>query len=94
MATAKPKKRNFSSFKYEEAFRELNLANLTPWPIDVPPFTPSPFFKERLDRLHETFNLSRSEESKKLLIDAICEDFINSLPAAKCLNPPPTPQVT
>lgn len=40
-----PKKRNFSSFKNDDAFRELNLENLTPWPIDTPPLTPSSFLR-------------------------------------------------
>lgn len=78
-----PKKRNFSSFKYEEAFRELNLANLTPWIVEAPAFTPSSFFHERLDRLHESFDLSSYEESKKLLIDALCEEAIHSFKQLK-----------
>jgi hypothetical protein len=71
------KKKNFSSFKYEAAFRELNISNLEPWSIEAPEFTPSAFFQERLERLHESFDLSSYEESKKLLIDAICEEAIH-----------------
>lgn len=78
-----PKKRNFSSFKNDDAFRELNLENLTPWPIDTPPLTPSRVFKERLDRLQDSFDLSSYEESKKLLIDAICEEAIQKLCVAE-----------
>jgi hypothetical protein len=74
--TSKIKKRNFSSFNYEGAFRELNLKNLTPWTIVSAPVTPSAFFQERLDRLRDSFDLSNYEESKKLLIDAICEEAI------------------
>jgi hypothetical protein len=77
------KKRNFSSFNYEDAFRELNVVNLTTWPIEAPRFVPSSFFKERLNRLHENFDLSSYEESKKLVIDAICEEAIHQFKQLK-----------
>ena len=79
----KQKKRNFSSFKNEEAFRELNLENLIPWQIDSKPIVPSAFFDERLDRLQDSFDLSSHEESKKLLIDAICEEAIHTFKKLK-----------
>jgi len=77
------KKRNFSSFKNDEAFRELNLENLIPWEIDTEPLIPTAFFQERLDRLHDSFDLSSYEESKKLLIDAICEEAIHKFKQLK-----------
>ena len=70
----KSKKKNFSSFGYAEAFKQLNLTDLTHWNIDAPLVTPSAFFQERMNRLEQTFNLQGYEESKKLLIDAICEE--------------------
>lgn len=72
----KSKKKNFSSFSYTEAFKQLNLTDLIPWNIQVSPVTPSAFFQERMQRLTQTFNLQGYEESKKLLIDAICEEAI------------------
>jgi hypothetical protein len=72
----KSKKKNFSSFSYAEAFKQLNLTDLTHWNLDAPPVTPSAFFQERMQRLEQTFNLQGYEESKKLLIDAICEEAI------------------
>lgn len=72
----KSKKKNFSSFSYAEAFKQLNLTDLIPWELDAPPVEPSAFFKERLHRLEQTFDLEGYEESKKLLIDAICEEAI------------------
>lgn len=70
----KSKKKNFSSFTYTEAFKQLNLTDLIHWEIEATPVEPSAFFQERLKRLEQTFNLQGYEESKKLLIDAICEE--------------------
>ena len=70
----KSKKKNFSSFSYAEAFKQLNLTDLTQWNINAPPVMLSAFFQERMNRLEQTFNLQGYEESKKLLIDAICEE--------------------
>ncbi len=72
----KSKKKNFSSFTYAEAFKQLNLTDLIHWEIDTEPLEPSAFFQERLKRLEKIFNLQGYEESKKLLIDAICEEAI------------------
>jgi hypothetical protein len=72
----KSKKKNFSSFTYAEAFKQLNLTDLIHWKIETKPVELSAFFQERLKRLEQTFNLQGYEESKKLLIDAICEEAI------------------
>jgi hypothetical protein len=72
----KSKKKNFSSFSYTEAFKQLNLTDLIHWEIEATPIEPSAFFQERLKRLEQTFNLQGYEESKKLLIDAVCEEAI------------------
>jgi hypothetical protein len=76
MSTKVPKsrKKNFSSFSYSEAFKQLNLTDLIAWNIDVPIVPRSAFFQERINRLEQMFNLQGYEESKKLLIDAICEE--------------------
>ncbi|MEB3336774.1 MAG: hypothetical protein VKJ46_04875 [Leptolyngbyaceae bacterium] len=75
---SKAKKKNFSSFSYADAFRQLNLTDLIPWKLEAPPLQPSSFFQERLERLEQLFDLQNYEESKKLLIDAICEEAISS----------------
>ncbi len=69
------KKKSFSSFKTKEAFKQLNLTDLLTWELPVKPIAPSEFFHQRLARL-ENFDLQSCEESKKLLIDAICEEGI------------------
>jgi hypothetical protein len=70
----KSKKKNFSSFTAAEAFKQLDLTDLIPWALKAEPVQPSGFFKERLQRLEKMFDLQSYEESKKLLIDALCEE--------------------
>jgi hypothetical protein len=81
--TPKSKKKNFSSFTYAEAFKQLNLTHLIPWTIAAPPTSPSDFYQMRLDRLHKTFDLQSGKESKQLLIDAICEEAIHDFKKLK-----------
>ncbi|MEM8603333.1 MAG: hypothetical protein AAGF24_05805 [Cyanobacteria bacterium P01_H01_bin.121] len=74
--SSRGKKKNFSSYSYVEAFKQLNLNDLTPWELDTDSIQPSDFFQERLRRLEASFDLEGYEESKKLLIDAICEEAL------------------
>ena len=53
----KPKKQKFSSFRYKTALKYLNIENLIDWTIDAPPTPATPFFKQRLDRLEQCFDL-------------------------------------
>jgi hypothetical protein len=69
----KSKKQKFSGFNVSAAFQHLNLSKLTPWTIAVEAIAPSDFFNQRLKKL-QRFDLRTSEESKKLLIDAILEE--------------------
>jgi hypothetical protein len=75
MAT-KIKKKNFSGFAYAEAFKHLNIKQINPWYFEADPVEPSTFFHERLKRMTEVFDLQNCEESKKLMIDAICEEAL------------------
>lgn len=70
------KKKNFSSFTYADAFKHLGIKQLHPWQIDITPVDPSAFFHERLRRMADVFDLQNCEESKKLLIDAVCEEAL------------------
>ena len=70
------KKKNFSSFTYAEAFKYLGFRTIEPWQFEVTPVEPSDFFHERLKRLGKAFALQNCEESKKLVIDAICEEVL------------------
>ena len=71
------KRKNFSSFDTKEAFKELGIDQLKKWGIKVKPFQASKFFQKRMDRL-EAFDLTNSESAKELLIDAFCEEAIES----------------
>ncbi|MEB3295403.1 MAG: hypothetical protein VKJ24_19790 [Synechococcales bacterium] len=81
--TTKPKRKNFSSFNTKEAFKQLNLDELTPWSFTVTPIPVSKFFQERLDRLQRHFDLDSCEESQKLLIDAVCDEALENLDRLK-----------
>lgn len=81
--TTKRKRKNFSSFNKKEAFKQLNLADLQPWSFAATPIPVSNFFQERLDRLHRRFDLDSCEESKKLLIDAVCDEALEKLDRLK-----------
>lgn len=73
------KKRQFFKFTKNQAFELLNLSDLLPWEINVDPIPLSDFFKERWQRLKRNFDLESYEESKKLLIDALCDEALNPL---------------
>jgi hypothetical protein len=79
----KPKKRNFSSFTYAEAYQQLGIKKVELWTIDTPPKPPSDFLNQRLERLSIMFDLSNDGESKQLLVDAICEEAIHDLDCLK-----------
>lgn len=69
-------KRRFSGFTAQQALEKLRIDRLIPWQIDAKSYEPSPFLEERLRRL-ENFDLSFSERSRELLIDAFCEEVID-----------------
>jgi hypothetical protein len=79
----KKQKRNFSGFTKKEAFQHLNLTDLLPWAIALQSVQPSSFFEQRLTRLRRHFDLESYEESKKLLIDAICEEGMENFDRLK-----------
>jgi hypothetical protein len=70
MKSSTTKKKAFSKFTLDEAYKQLKLERLTPWTIDFVAIAPTEAFQFHLDRL-QAFDLERSEEGKKLLIDAI-----------------------
>ena len=74
----KIKKKNFSSFNKTQAFKQLDLIELIPWQIEFQPIQPSDFFQQRWARL-QRFDLESYEESKKLIIDALCEEALEGL---------------
>jgi hypothetical protein len=79
----KSKKRNFSSFSLSEAYKQLGIKTLLPWVLQPASFAPSDFFFQHLKRLHRKFDLQAYEESKKLLIDAFCEEAMEGIEKLK-----------
>ncbi|MEO0866912.1 MAG: hypothetical protein AAFY17_00410 [Cyanobacteria bacterium J06642_11] len=71
------RKKSFSSFTYKDAFKYLKITELKRWTIDAAPIPVSDFFQQRLDRL-QRFDLESLEVSKTLLIDAICEEGLET----------------
>ena len=86
MATVKipkSKKKNFSSFSVGEAYKQLGIITLLPWEFESQPLPITDFFKKRLERLQKRFDLRSYEESKKLLIDAFCEEAMEDFDQLK-----------
>jgi hypothetical protein len=79
----KPKKKNFSSFNLSSAYKQLGIKTLMPWDLKSSLLEPSEFFKERIERLKRNFDLRSYEESKKLLIDAFCEEVMEKTASLK-----------
>ena len=73
----KSKKKSFSSFDLPSAYKQLGIKTLTHWDLPTLEIAPSAFFIQRLERLHRNFDLRSYEESKKLLIDAFCEEAMD-----------------
>lgn len=69
------KKKNFSSFRLADAFKQLNLRDLRSWDLSFEPIEPTSFLQERLHRMR-CFDLQGYAESKKLVIDALCEEAL------------------
>ncbi|MEQ9549385.1 MAG: hypothetical protein RIM23_07180 [Coleofasciculus sp. G3-WIS-01] len=78
----KLKKKKISSFNKAQAFKQLNLIDLIPWQIKFQPIQVSDFFQQRWARL-QRFDLESYEESKKLVIDAICEEALEGIERLK-----------
>ncbi|MDJ0704730.1 MAG: hypothetical protein QNJ46_15715 [Leptolyngbyaceae cyanobacterium MO_188.B28] len=70
------KSKNFASFDLTQAFKQLGVKHMLNWELEVQSIKPSEFFQQRLTRLRRFFDLRSYEESKKLLIDAICEEAL------------------
>lgn len=80
---SRAKKRSFSSFTMAEAYKQLGIDTLVRWSFSIEPFVPSDFFRQHLDRLDRKFDLQSYEESKKLLIDAFCDEALEGIEGLK-----------
>lgn len=82
MAVSAPKKKAFSKFTLAEAYKQLGLERVTAWTIEFTPVAPTEAFQIHLQRL-QAFDMQRSEEGKKLLIDAILLEAIQAFRTLK-----------
>jgi len=82
MAVDTPRRKAFSKFTLAEAYKQLGIDNLIPWKIDFIPITPTEAFEVHMQRLR-AFDLQRSEEGKKLLIDAILLEAVQGFETLK-----------
>jgi hypothetical protein len=62
-----------------EAYKQVGIKTLVPWTFPIEPLVPSDFFIQHLERLHRKFDLNSYEESKKLLIDAFCDEAMEGI---------------
>ncbi len=82
MVTSVPKKKAFSKFTLAEAYKQLKLERVMAWTIDFTPVLPTEAFQIHLQRL-QAFDIQRSEEGKKLLIDAILLEAVQDFKTLK-----------
>jgi hypothetical protein len=81
--TRKSGKKPFSKFNLDAAYRALNLRHLLEWPIAFTAIPASKNFDHYLHRLQQSFDLQRSEEGKKLIIDLILLEATENFPRLK-----------
>ncbi|NJL48384.1 MAG: hypothetical protein HC929_14020 [Leptolyngbyaceae cyanobacterium SM2_5_2] len=82
MVTSVPKKKAFSKFTLAEAYKQLGLERVVPWHMEFAPVSPTDAFRVHLQRL-QAFDMQRSEEGKKLLIDAILLEAVQDFKTLK-----------
>ncbi len=80
---ASPSKKPFSKFSLDDAYRALNIRRLHPWNLDSEVIQPSVIFQTYLKRIQRSFDLTRSEDSKKLIVDLIFIEAIEPFPNLK-----------
>ena len=85
MSSSKSKvdRKSFSKFKLDDAYRSLNLKRLLPWKILADNLPPSQVFEIFSQRLQQNFDLKRTEEGKKLIIDLLFMEAIAPFPNLK-----------
>jgi hypothetical protein len=76
------RKRSFSKFNLTQSYQALSLERLSFWDLQAETLAPSEFFQMHLQRLQK-FDTRSSEESKKLLIDAVLEEAIQTFSQLK-----------
>lgn len=79
---SKLKKKPFSSFNLQEAYHQLKIEQLEPWQIVSESLEPSVEFQTQFRRF-QVFDLKRSEEGKKIIIDLVFVEALQLFPSLK-----------
>lgn len=82
MTPANPKKKPFSKFKLQDAYNQLKIDHLCDWSFITPSIQPSEDFQRQYERF-QVFDLKRSEEGKKIIIDLIFVEALQEFPNLK-----------
>jgi len=78
----KTPKKPFSKFKLKDAYQQLNLKRLQPWTLEYTVIQPSEDFQKQYQRF-QVFDLKRSEEGKKIIIDLVFVEVLQAFPRLK-----------
>ncbi|NJM48804.1 MAG: hypothetical protein HC860_23720 [Alkalinema sp. RU_4_3] len=79
----RPNRKPFSKFSLDDAYRALQIRRLFPWNLQAKPIAPSEVFQTYLKRIQQNFDLTRSEDSKKLVVDLLFIEAIEPFPNLK-----------
>ena len=82
MTPANPRKKPFSKFKLQDAYYQLKIDHLYDWNFIIPSIQPSEDFQRQYERF-QVFDLKRSEEGKKIIIDLIFVEALQEFPNLK-----------
>jgi hypothetical protein len=82
-APTTPNKKPFSKFNLDDAYLALKIRRLVPWDLQPDAIEPSVIFQTYLKRIQHNFDLTRSEDSKKLVVDLIFIEAIEPFPNLK-----------
>ena len=82
MIPANPKKKPFSKFNLQDAYGQLKIESLHHWDLVILSIQASVDFQRQYQRF-QVFDLKRSEEGKKIIIDLIFVEALQNFPNLK-----------
>jgi serine protease inhibitor ecotin len=82
MIPATSKKKPFSKFNLQDAYSQLKIESLHAWDLAITSVQASEDFQRQYQRF-QVFDLKRSEEGKKIIIDLIFVEALQNFPNLK-----------
>ena len=82
MIPTNPKKKPFSKFNLQDAYTQLKIESLHHWDLVILSIQASVDFQRQYQRF-QVFDLKRSEEGKKIIIDLIFVEALQNFPNLK-----------